>query len=107
MEASREKKWCKGFERSQKSGMVQRKNSIVPGMAMHNSQSQDLDMNSDAGTAKGSPGGESFSTAAANFSTNGDVTVSTSAVNQAELSQSLDRAQESTNKKLDFLPATR
>ena len=69
------------------------KQSLVPGMAMYNTQSEEVDMNSDAGTAT--------------FSTNGDVTVSTSAVNQAELSQSLDRVQESTNKKLDFLPATR
>ena len=51
---------------------------------MYSSQDEDVDMNSDAGTAK--------------FSTNGDVIVATSAVNQAELSQSLDRNQESTNK---------
>ena len=86
---------------------TEEKHPLVPGMVTYNSLSEDVDMNSDAGTAKGSPGGESFSTAAANFSTKGDVTVSTPAVNQAELSQSLDRNQESTNKKLDFLPATK
>ena len=63
---------------------TEEKNSLVPGMAMYSSQNEDVDMNSDAGTAK--------------FSTNGDVIVATSAVNQAELSQSLDRNQESTNK---------
>ena len=50
----------------------EKKDSLVPGMAMYSSQNEDVDMNSDAGTA--------------NFSTNG------------ELSQSLDRNQESTNK---------
>ena len=68
-------------------------------------------MNSDAGTAVGSPGSESFSTAAAKFSTRSGVPaegfVSTFAVTQTELPQSLDRAQESTNQKLDFLPATK
>ena len=51
---------------------TEEKDSLVPGMAMYSSQNEDVDMNSDAGTA--------------NFSTNG------------ELSQSLDRNQESTNK---------
>ena len=86
---------------------TEEKQSLVPGMAMYNTQDEDSDMNSDAGTAVGSPGGESLSTTAANFSTNGDVPISTSAVNQAQLPQSLDRARESTNKKLDFLPTTR
>ena len=72
---------------------TEEKDSLVPGMAMYSSQNEDVDMNSDAGTA--------------NFSTNGDVIVSTSAVNQAEFSQSLDRNQEPINKKLDFLPATK
>ena len=71
---------------------TEEKHSLVPGMAMYSSQNEDVDMKSDAGTAT--------------FSTNGDVIVSTSAVNPAELSQLLDRVQESTNKKLDFLPAT-
>ena len=51
---------------------TEEKDSLVPGMAMYSSQNEDVDMNSDAGTA--------------NFSTNG------------ELSESLDRNQESTNK---------
>ena len=66
---------------------------IISKIAIFFGQRKNVDMNSDAGTAK--------------FSTNGDVIVSTSAVNQAEFSQSLGRDQESTNKNLDFLPATR
>ena len=74
------------------------KQSFVPGMALYDSQSQDVDMISDAGTAVGSPGRESFSfsTLTTSPSKNGGVILSTSAVNL-----------ESTNNNLDFLPASK
>ena len=85
------------IEEEEKS-QADQKQSSVPGMALYNSQSQDVDMTSDAGTAVGSPGRESvsFSILTTSPSKNGGVFLSTSAVNQ-----------ESTNNNLNLLPASK
>ena len=63
--------------------------------------SENVDVNSNPGTAVEAPSNKSFSSSAANFSNNGGVLLSTPAVNHAELPQSSDRAQESENSNRD------